>query len=156
VRALGAWRLIGVNALLFGSGLAEEEQHWDWLATALAGVHAAHPIALFIHKPPFVLRPDEPGAASATIPAASRARFWNLVRRHGVKLVACGHRHEHRTQLRDAVTVVWAPTTSALLDERTPPLGDADYAPGLVEYLLCGETLIHRFVRLGAPQEAGR
>ena len=84
------------------------------------------------------------------LPAASRRRFWDLVRRHGVRLVACGHRHEHRVSVRDGVTIVWGPTTSALLDERTPPFDDADYHAGLVEYVLSGDTLIHRHVKLAA------
>ena len=43
------WRLIGLNAQLFGAGDAEEVAQFAWLEAALAD--AEGPIGLFLHKP---------------------------------------------------------------------------------------------------------
>ena len=47
---LGSWRLIGVNAQLFGSALESETTQEAWLHAALAGA-ADRQVALFLHKP---------------------------------------------------------------------------------------------------------
>ncbi len=159
-RNLGPWRLIGVNSLLFGSNLPDETEQWNWLQRLLApksrsGSVLLSPIAIFMHKPPFLIDPHEDGATSATIPARSRRRCWDLfLRSDAVRLVACGHRHEYRTLAVDGVKVVWAPTTASgpLLDERTPPLA-AQAHPGIVEYAFCGRTVMHRLVPLSVSPE---
>lgn len=141
-RAIGDWLLIGVNGMTLGAD--EDDGPWDWLARALAAGRDAS-IALFTHKPPFLASPDEPVETSAVMPSGTRRRFWSLVTRNKVRLLACGHRHEYRVLARDGVLVVWAPTTSDLLDETSPPLAPVA-APGLVEYAFDGPTLHHRFV----------
>jgi len=52
------FRLIGLNAQLMGSGLALEEEQWDYLA-AEAQAARGRPVALFIHKPLFLNHPAE-------------------------------------------------------------------------------------------------
>lgn len=147
VRRIEGWVLIGANAMLFGSGQPGEAAEWQWLETVLAS-HLDLPIALFVHKPPFLVQPDENGPpSSAVMPQVARARFWSLVRRHDVRLIGCGHRHEYRCMLADGVQIVWAPTTSALLEESTAPLSPEAHS-GLVEYLFSGTTVLHRPVRL--------
>ncbi len=143
-RDLGGWRLIGVNGLVFGTGSGEEADHWRWLEEALAASRGT-PVAIFMHKPPFLASPGEAEDGSATIPRGARPRFWALMVESGVRLVACGHRHEYRVVSRDGAMVVWAPTTTGLLDECSAPLPPRAY-PGVVEYLFDGPALHHRFV----------
>ena len=147
VETLGGWRIVGINSLLLGTGTTAEADHWLWLEETLHG-GAGRPIALFMHKPPFVVDPDEREDSSAAIPVAARQRFWSTIARAPVRLIACGHRHEYRTTHCDGVGIVWGPTTTALLSERTPPLTDGHYAAGCVEYVLAGGTIIHRFLPL--------
>jgi alkaline phosphatase D len=104
-------------------------------------------VALFIHKPPFIADPAEADVLSATVPRTVKPRLWGLIQTFAVRLVACGHRHEYRAQHRGGTSIVWAPTTSALLDERTPPV-DGPYRSGVVEYVFAGDTVIHRSVEL--------
>ncbi|MFI5015093.1 MAG: metallophosphoesterase family protein [Hyphomicrobiales bacterium] len=141
-KQLGDWRLVGINTLLFSSGLAEEEEQWSWLADAL---HAGsrNPVVVFMHKPPFLISPDEGGEVSSVIPLAARRRFWDLMRGSATTLIACGHRHEYRVLHRDGIQIVWAPTTSALLAEASPPLPPVAH-PGMIEYVFAGATLLHR------------
>ena len=49
---VGGWRLVGVNAQLFGSGLARENAQDHWLDEQLS--KAGRPFALFLHKPLFL------------------------------------------------------------------------------------------------------
>ena len=53
----GGWRLLGVNAQLFGSGLAREHEQEDWLDEQLST--AGRPTALFLHKPLFLEDPTD-------------------------------------------------------------------------------------------------
>ncbi|CAH1660885.1 metallophosphoesterase family protein [Chelatococcus asaccharovorans] len=144
-RDIGPWLVIGVNAMLFGLGTAQEDEEWAWLEKALSTA-SGKPVALFMHKPPFVTTPDDVEHGSAAIPPASRGHLWALVRRYGVQVIACGHRHEYRVLHRDGVTIVWAPTTSDQLDELTSPINDPIPLPGLVEMIFHEDTFIHRFV----------
>ena len=147
VRQINDWYLIGVNALLFGIGGDREAAHWAWLEDALSAGRRGAQLAVFVHKPPFLLTPDEALSSSAVMPLASRARFWDLIRRSGVKLVACEHRHEYRALQRDGIQVVWGPTTSNRLDERSAPLVPL-CLPGVVEHAFVGSTAMHRVVPL--------
>jgi hypothetical protein len=49
----GGWRLLGVNAQLFGSGLAREHAQNQRLDAQLTT--AGRPFALFLHKPLFLV-----------------------------------------------------------------------------------------------------
>ena len=92
-RDLGDWTLIGLNTLIFGTGLPHEQEQWDWLADTL---HERRPVALFMHKPPFVNAFDEDTESSATIPASARRRLSSMIARSAVRLIASGHCHEYR------------------------------------------------------------
>ena len=73
------WAVLGLNSQLLSSDLAEEEEHWAWLAGAAART-AGRPTLLFTHKPLFWPRPGagEPtlalgaGTATACRPSSSR------------------------------------------------------------------------------------
>ncbi|MDQ0474222.1 metallophosphoesterase family protein [Labrys wisconsinensis] len=146
LRPAGDWHLVGVNAMVLGTGMAEDAEEWAWLEAALAAA-APGPTALFLHKPPFLISPHEDTAISAAMPPAARVRLWDLARRHGVRLIGCGHRHEYRAVLHDGILTVWAPTTSALLDEATAPLEPRPFA-GVVDYAFIGGTVVHRCIPL--------
>lgn len=144
-RDIGSWRLIGINAMLFGFGCDEEARHRQWFSERLASCPGDRQVAVFMHKPPFIVAPEEPEDSSMAIPLAGKLEFWKILKRFGVRLVACGHRHEYRATALDGIQIVWAPTTSNLLCEQTPPLPKRAY-PGFVEYVLAGPALIHRVV----------
>jgi 3',5'-cyclic AMP phosphodiesterase CpdA len=107
---LGAWRLIGINAQLCGSGLPEEEAQWSWLRERLAS--ADRPVALFLHKPLFVERPDEATPTATSLNLAPRTELLKLIRSSHVRLVVSGHLHAHRDVTLDGVRYIWAPALS--------------------------------------------
>jgi 3',5'-cyclic AMP phosphodiesterase CpdA len=124
---VGAWRLIGVNAQLFGSGLAEEAEQEAWLdATLLAG--ARRRLALFLHKPLFI---DDVGEAEPTIASLNlgpRLLLLAKLRKAGVALVVNGHLHQHRDRVIDGIRHVWAPSTAFMSSQ---PIG-GDPRPGIM------------------------
>jgi 3',5'-cyclic AMP phosphodiesterase CpdA len=90
----GGWRLIGVNAQLFGSGLAREHEQDRWLDEELSS--AGRPVALFLHKPLFLERPSDDVANSACMVPPARARLLDKLDRSDVRLIVSGHLHQHR------------------------------------------------------------
>ena len=139
------WTLIGINSQLFGTGWAAEDDQWAVLEDA-ASAHDGGSTALFMHKPPFLRRFDEPDASSAAVPPEARKRLRRLVETGPIRLIACGHRHEHRVCMWEQCAVVTAPSTAFSLHEGTPPFaGDAGF-PGAIEYEFGARRLHWRLV----------
>ncbi len=44
------WVIVGLDSLLFGSGLAAEEEQWEWLRGVIRAT-GGRPVAVFLHKP---------------------------------------------------------------------------------------------------------
>ncbi len=108
--SIGAWRLVGLNAQLCGSGLAEEAAQLAWLTECLGT--AEGPVALFLHKPLFLDNPDEATTTVSSITPAPRAALLRLIEAAPVRLVVSGHLHSHRDVTRNGVRYVWAPALS--------------------------------------------
>jgi 3',5'-cyclic AMP phosphodiesterase CpdA len=90
----GRWRLIGVNAQLFGSGLPREQAQEHWLDGELSS--AGRPIALFLHKPLFLEHSTEDVASPACMVPSARTRLLDKLDRSDVRLIVSGHLHQHR------------------------------------------------------------
>jgi 3',5'-cyclic AMP phosphodiesterase CpdA len=115
VRDVGAWRLIGVNAQLFGSGLPEERDQFAWLEDALR--HAGgRQRALLLHKPLFLSDANEGPANAGCITPWPRAALLALLQAHGVSLVISGHLHATQDRLVDGIRHLWLPATSFMSD----------------------------------------
>lgn len=129
---LGAWRIVGVNAMLCGSGLAAERWQEAWLAERLA---TDRPVGLFLHKPLYADAADEPAMPGATVPPEARWRLLDLLASSTVRFVACGHLHQHRHLRWREVDLLWAPAISFMI---SPPWPDADPRPGYLEFTFDG------------------
>jgi 3',5'-cyclic AMP phosphodiesterase CpdA len=115
------WLLIGVNAQLFGSGLAAEAEQWSFLAAAAAAA-GRRPVALFIHKPLFLDRRDEAEVNHRYVNPEQRRRLFDTLGGAALRLVASGHVHQHRHRRLDGIDYCWAPSTAFVLPDRTQPL----------------------------------
>lgn len=135
----GAWRFVGINSLYFLSGLDGEMAQWDWLEEALSGHDR---IGLFLHKPLFLTPEDTPADPPYRyVPEAPRARLADLIAKHGVRFVGCGHVHQTRAHVVGDTHFVWAPATAFVLpDEMQPRVGDK--ICGLVEYDLADDGAV--------------
>ena len=106
----GDWRLLGVNAQLFGSGLAREHEQDRWLDAQLST--AGRPTALFLHKPLFLDHPaDDDVSASCMVPSA-RAPLLDKLHRSEVRLIVSGHLHQYRDRMVGDLRHLWVPATA--------------------------------------------
>lgn len=110
-RDLGAWRVLGLNGLLIGSGLDEEEAQEAWfVAEAMAA--RGRPVLVVTHKPLWLERIDEAPQREWTM-APERVPMWlKRFAEANVRVVASGHLHQHRTRLADGLLHVWAPSSA--------------------------------------------
>lgn len=122
----GAWRLVGLNSLILGSGTAEEEEQFAWLEQALA-TREDRRIVVFKHKPLFLDDPQEGATGYWGIAPAPRARLLALFARHPVALVASGHLHRARTMDGAPFRCVWGPSSGFVVGPKveTVPFGEA-------------------------------
>lgn len=119
---LGGWRVLGLNAQLFGSGGPDEDDQWDFLEDALG---VARRTVLITHKP--MTASDEELATAPTyrfVPSPARSRLTALCRDGGVEAVVSGHVHQRRQLEAAGLIHLWAPTTWAVLpDDLQPVIG---------------------------------
>jgi 3',5'-cyclic AMP phosphodiesterase CpdA len=129
------WRLVGLNSMLFGSGLDEEAEQWDWFDERLADLDRRRRLALFVHKP-LVASPTLPDDTAATSPG--RYTPPAVARRllaAGPRLVVSGHTHQFCRHRTDGATHVWVPSTWAVIPDRFQPV-IGDKVCGVVELVL--------------------
>jgi 3',5'-cyclic AMP phosphodiesterase CpdA len=119
---LGGWRVLGINAQLLGSGLAEEGGQDAWLDRELG--QTSQPIMLVLHKPLFLQSSDETEMTASSTNPEPRGRLLRRLRRSPTQVVVSGHLHCHRDVVRDGLRHVWAPSTAF----RLPAHVDADAA----------------------------
>ena len=142
VEDMADWRLVGLDALLLGSGEPQEAAQDAWLDRVMAEANG-RPVAWFLHKPLFLDRPDEADAGYWSVRPQPRARLMALVRHHRVRLVASGHLHKaHEVQSGD-IRFVWAPASSFLVGEMQPPM-PGEKRLGAVVYEFAGTALTAR------------
>lgn len=144
------WCFVGINSQLLGSaGQPAEAEQWQWLEQTLDAA-SAKPVALFLHKPLFLDHPSEPDyddgpTRQSVIDAASRARLLALCKRHRVRLVSCGHKHQTRSFALDDINYLWAPST-ACVNGRPDTLHWGTREVGFVDYRFRADGFDHRIV----------
>jgi 3',5'-cyclic AMP phosphodiesterase CpdA len=120
----GRWRLLGLNAQLFGSGLAAEDQQWSWLEQQGGRSNGDQAIAVLSHKP--ITGSDAELGSSPVYRFAPQPAWQRLVSLCGDRLglVLSGHVHQYRYIRLDGIAHLWVPTTWTVLpDEIQPVLG---------------------------------
>jgi 3',5'-cyclic AMP phosphodiesterase CpdA len=110
VHDVGGWRLLGVNAQLFGSGLTRETEQNRWIDAQLAA--ADLPVALFLHKPLFIDSAEEDVPSVVSLVPSARTPLLEKLRGGNVRLVVSGHLHQHRDRMVDGLRHIWAPAVA--------------------------------------------
>lgn len=113
LRDVGAWRLVGINAQLLGSGLTREADQDAWMEEAFATANG-RPIALVLHKPLFTEHAGEDAPTASTINPAPRAVLLDRLRRAGVRMVISGHLHASRDRVVEGIRHLWLPAIAFL------------------------------------------
>jgi 3',5'-cyclic AMP phosphodiesterase CpdA len=113
------WRVLGINAQLLGSDLAEAAEQEAAIARAMEGI-GLRSLALFLHKPLFDQSADESTITGRFVNPEPRLR---LLERLAVepKLVVCGHVHQYRSTEVAGAHHVWGTSTAFVLPDRLQP-----------------------------------
>jgi 3',5'-cyclic AMP phosphodiesterase CpdA len=142
------WCFIGLNSLIMNTGLADEAEQFDWLASQLAGAKG-QPVALFLHKPLFLNTPDDPELEATSIryvPMPARSRLIEMLRAVDLRLVGSGHVHQRRDFTFGHTRQIWAPSAGFKIpDSRQEVIGIKEV--GIVEYRFQPDSFEVRHVR---------
>jgi 3',5'-cyclic AMP phosphodiesterase CpdA len=142
------WCFIGLNSLVMNSGLADEAEQFEWLASQLSRLNGK-PLALFLHKPLYLNSPDDPELAATSIryiPMPPRKRLLQMLAAVDLRLVASGHVHQRRDFTYSRVRHIWAPSTGFIIpDSVQEVIGIKEV--GLVEYRFQPDSFEVRHVR---------
>ena len=141
---IGPWRLIGFDSMLLGSGDADERRQWEWLQQAHATANGRR-FAWFTHRPLFIDAPGEPDTGYWSVKPAQRGPLLELVRAHGVALVATGHLHRWRDATVDGCRYVWCPSSGFLVGPENQPDMPGEKWLGAVVYDFEGPEVAVRF-----------
>jgi 3',5'-cyclic AMP phosphodiesterase CpdA len=107
VETFDGWCVLGINSQLLDSGIAEEDEQWDWLEGALSAA-AGRSVVLFLHRP--LWNPTAGDSANQNgVSDAARQRLLALPGSERLRAVGSGHLHRYRRQLRGDLLEVWAP-----------------------------------------------
>ena len=110
------WRILALDSLLSGSGLAEDEEQ-DLFVRHAVETCAGRALLLMLHKPMFGHHPGDAAVDSTWLTPAPRARLLAALGTARPKIVASGHVHQWRQLALDGTLHVTAPGTSFI----TPP-----------------------------------
>jgi alkaline phosphatase D len=142
-RDVGGWRLIGLNAMLLGTGHVEEERQFEWFAQAL---DCSTPIAIFLHKPLFIDHPDEGPRGYWTVAPEPRARMLTLMQRASVRTIASGHLHIYRQLQHGGINHVWGPAASFVVGSSQEDLG-GQRKLGVIAHTFSSTSVTSEFIR---------
>lgn len=129
------WRLLGLNSQIMGSGHAEEAAQAAFIGEQLETLGDRR-LAVFLHKPCFVVTPDDTAFDYWSVPPFARPTLSALLAHPALRLVASGHLHLNHEAMRGAARFAWAPSVAFIVDEGEQP--------GLPGARPCG-YLLHRF-----------
>lgn len=143
------WRLIGLDTMLFGSGLDAECEQLAFLDGAMrdAGGRA---VAWFMHKPLFLQSPDEGDTGYWTVKPGPRANLLARVREHRVAVIATGHLHKMHERVLDGTRYVWGPSSGFVVGEQLQEDMPGDKKLGAVIYDLDRGAMTTHIVELPA------
>jgi 3',5'-cyclic AMP phosphodiesterase CpdA len=111
------WRFVALNAQILGAGSPDEAAQLAFLRDAVAGA-SGRKVALWIHKPLFLDAPDVDALPLFRYaPRRERVELLRILGGADLRLVACGHAHQHVERLHDGCAHVWAPATAFVLPD---------------------------------------
>ncbi|WP_426958942.1 metallophosphoesterase family protein [Muricoccus radiodurans] len=141
LRDLGEWRLIGLDSMLFDSGMAEEAEQEAWLENALAGAGGRR-LAVFTHRPFMVDHPEEPDTGYWSVKPDLRRRMLAAFDRHDVAIIATGHLHRAHDASFGRRRHIWGGAAAFLVGPASQPPMPGEAALGAVIYDLSGREAV--------------
>ena len=144
-RDIGAWRLIGIDTALLGSGNGEEQAQHEFLEQSLSE-RRGRSAMVFQHLPPFEDGAEDTAFTTAAVPHAPRLRLLETYVRQQVSVIACGHLHVYRQMQYRGIQIVWAPATSFFNIVEKQRRNLRVPRAGYIEWSLNGHSISHRLV----------
>lgn len=127
------WRLVGLNAQLFGSGTEAEAGQWAWLED-VAATAGDRPTVVLLHKPLFQAGPDDAEPHIRYVPIVPRRRLLPLLDALDTRLVLSGHTHQYLDRTLAGRRHVWLPSTAFWIpDALQERVGEKVVGLGLLE-----------------------
>ncbi len=127
------WKVVALDAQLFGSDLPAEHAQWTWFDAVVANA-AERPIAIALHKPLYEHLATDPDHHPRLVPHAARDRLLDACARADVRLVMSGHAHQYLDRVRDGVRHVWFPSCAFVIpDARQRRFGEKFVGVGVLE-----------------------
>jgi 3',5'-cyclic AMP phosphodiesterase CpdA len=114
------WRILGINAQLLGSGLAEAAEQESAVAHTMDGI-GLRSLALFLHRPMFDRSPDETEIGGRFVNPVPRQRLLAAFGAVVPALVVCGHVHQYRESWSGSTRHVWGTSTGYVIPDRRQP-----------------------------------
>jgi 3',5'-cyclic AMP phosphodiesterase CpdA len=139
------WRVIGLNAQLFGTETGGETEQWAWLTDVVAESRA-RPVILLLHKPLFQDTPTDEPPHHRYVPAVPRRHLLDRLSDVSLRAVISGHTHQYRDRTVAGVRHIWVPSTAyylpdeiqARVGEKVIGLGVLELSPGTYRFhLVC-------------------
>jgi 3',5'-cyclic AMP phosphodiesterase CpdA len=130
------WAFVGINSERMSSGLPEEDEQWDWLASVADEVRGKS-VMLFLHKPLWLLGGSRAGM---TIPEPDRERLLSVLAGTRLRVVANGHLHRYRHAYEGDLLTVWSPSLTFAMAP-SPEYGFGPSVSGIVEYQIDGYAI---------------
>ena len=136
------WRLIGLDSQIMGAH-PEQDAQAAMVAEAVATLGGRR-LAVFSHKPLFLIDPDDTSFDYWSVPPAARRAVMPILDHPALRLVASGHLHMLHLGAYRAARLAWCPSTAFVVAPRQQP--------GLPGARICA-VLIHRFGEDGVETE---
>ena len=156
---LAEWRLIGLNSLIMGSGMAADAEQAAWLAD-IVNESAGRRLAVFLHKPffleqaPKASHADKATYTAWTVSLKGREDYTFLLNHPALRLVSSGHLHSHRVQRMGNVDHVWAPSLSFRFVDNLQSAIPATPSVGMLSIALGEEQAIVRLLQPAGLSQA--
>lgn len=125
------WRLLGLNALIVGSGLPGDDLQREMIQEAVAR-RDGRSLAVFLHKPMADASYDETLSINRFLTRGPRASLLDALGSATPAIVLCGHVHQYRDMIMGGSRHIWAPATSFMISDPWQP----GYGAKAVGYLL--------------------
>jgi 3',5'-cyclic AMP phosphodiesterase CpdA len=134
------WRLIGLDSMLFGSGIEEEAEQQLWLQRAAAEADGRR-LAIFTHRPFMIEHADEPDTGYWSVKPDPRRALLDLFDRHDVALVATGHLHRSHDTVIGGRRYIWSGSSGFLVGTALAPPMPGEALLGAVVYRFEGREV---------------
>jgi 3',5'-cyclic AMP phosphodiesterase CpdA len=129
----GAWRLVGINAQLLGTGSPEEAEQWRWLEELASAPQTPMPTMLFLHRPA-APRPGDPKVLGRYVVERARHRLLRGPLHPTLRAVVSGHTHQTLDATEDGVRHLWIPSSAFVMpDWMQTRVGEKVVGLGLLE-----------------------